>query len=152
MIGASAFLADLFHEPRLAPLLWAMSSMILFEEFSAIHQSIAYRLLLIRYEFAGQLANLLVRIATSLALAFADFGVRGLVWGSVAGRAAQFVLICYLIPYVPRLRFNLHVLRRHHRVGASHFGSAALAYVASSIGTATVGRVFGAGDASCASS
>ncbi len=121
-----------------------MSSIILFEEFSAIHQSIAYRLLLFRYEFVSQLANLLVRIATSIALAFAGFGVWSLVWGTVAGRAAQFIVICYLIPYVPRLRFDPGFIRRHRRFGGSFFGSAALTYVASNVDFATVGRIFGA--------
>jgi O-antigen/teichoic acid export membrane protein len=144
IVAASSIIAHLFHEPRLTRILWAMSSMILFEEFSAIHQSIAYRLLLFRYEFIGQLANLLVRVATSLVLAFTGFGVWSLVWGSVAGRAAQFIVICYLIPYVPRLRFDLGFLRRHWRIGGSYFGSAAVTYVASSVDTATVGRMFGA--------
>ena len=143
MIASSTLIADLFHEPRLTPILWAMSSMILFEEFSAIHQSIAYRLLLFRYEVIGQLASLVVRIVTSMALAFAGFGVWSLVWGSVAGRAAQFISICYLIPYVPRLRFDLGFLRRHWRSGGSYFGSASLAYVASNVDNAVVGRVFG---------
>ena len=142
--AASTLIAQLFQEPRLVRIIWAMSSMILFEEFSAIHQSIAYRLLLFRYEFIGNLANLLVRIATSIALAFAGFGVWSLVWGSVAGRAAQFVLIWYLIPYVPRLRFNFDFLRRNWRLGGSYFGSATLTYVASNVDTAVAGRVFGA--------
>ena len=144
MIAGSAVIADAFREPRLGPILWAMSSMILFEEFSAIHQSIAYRLLLFKREFICQLAGLLVRIATSISLAFAGFGVWSLVWGSVAGRAAQFILIWYLIPYVPRFRFNKEFLRRNWRAGGSYFGSAALNFVASSLDTATVGRVFGA--------
>ncbi len=144
IVAASPVIAEIFHEPRLAPILCAMSSLVLFEEFSAIHQSIAYRLLLFRYEFIGQLANLFVRIGTSIALAFAGFGVWSLVWGSVAGRAAQFILICYLVPYIPRFRFNPEFLRRHWRFGGSSFGSAALAYLASSVDTAVVGRAFGA--------
>jgi PST family polysaccharide transporter len=144
IVVASPVIAELFHEPRLAPILCAMSSLVLFEEFSAIHQSIAYRLLLFRYEFTGQIANLLVRIATSIALAFAGFGVWSLVWGSVAGRAAQFILICYLIPYVPRFRFNPEFLRRHWRFGGSSFGAATLAYVSSSVDTAIVGAALGA--------
>jgi PST family polysaccharide transporter len=144
MIAGSAVIADLFREPRLAPILWAMSSMIVFEEISAIHQSIAYRLLLFRCEFICQLANLLVRIATSVSLAFAGFGVWSLVWGSVAGRAAQFILIWYLIPYVPRFRFNKGFLGRNWRAGGSYFGLAALNFVASNVDTVTVGRVFGA--------
>jgi PST family polysaccharide transporter len=144
MIAGSSLFADMFREPSLTPILWTMSLMILFEEFAAVHQSIAYRLLLFRYEFVCQLANLLVRIATSISLAFAGFGVWSLVWGTIAGRAAQFILIWYMIPYVPRLRFDIGFLRRNWRVGCSYLGNAALAFVASSVDTTTVGRVFGA--------
>ncbi|MEO8303621.1 MAG: lipopolysaccharide biosynthesis protein [Betaproteobacteria bacterium] len=144
LIAGSAVTADLFREPRLAPILWAMSSLILFEEVSAIHQSIVYRLLLFRYEFICQLANLLVRIAVSISLALAGFGVWSLVWATVAGRATQFVLVWYLIPYVPRFRFNMDFIRRNLRTGGSYFGSAALNFIASSVDTATVGRAFGA--------
>jgi O-antigen/teichoic acid export membrane protein len=144
MVAGSSLVAGLFREPRLAPILWVMSSIILFEELAAIHQSIAYRLLLFKYEFACQIANVLVRIATSVSLAFAGFGVWSLVWGTIAGRATHFLLIWYWIPYVPRFRFDMDFFRRNWRMGASYFGSSALGFVGSNLDTATVGRAFGA--------
>ncbi|HET7031832.1 MAG TPA: lipopolysaccharide biosynthesis protein [Casimicrobiaceae bacterium] len=144
LIACSRPIADLFLEPRLAPILCATSTLILFEEVSAVHQSIVYRLLLFRYEFICQLAALLVGIATSISLAVAGYGVWSLVWGSVSGRAAHFLLLWYLIPYVPRLRFGIGFIRRNVRVGGSYFGLAALNIVTSRMDTTTVGRAFGA--------
>ena len=43
MVAGSSLVAGLFREPGLTPILGAMSSIILFEELAAIHQSIAYR-------------------------------------------------------------------------------------------------------------
>jgi O-antigen/teichoic acid export membrane protein len=144
LVAAATPIAAIFREPRLAPILWAMSALILFDEFSTVQQSIAYRLMLFRFEVICQLANLLVRIVVSIALAFAGFGVWSLVWGSVAGRAVQFVMIWYLIPYVPRARFSMNFIRRNVRTGGSYFGSEALGYVRASVDTATVGWTFGA--------
>lgn len=144
LVAASRPIADLFHEPNLTPILWAMSSLILFEEISAIPQSIVYRLLLFRCDFICQLAGLLVGLATSISLAFAGYGVWSLVGGSVAGRGAHCVLIWYLIPYVPRFRFSKDFIRRNWRAGGSYFGLAALNVVSSTTDSATVGRVFGA--------
>jgi PST family polysaccharide transporter len=144
LIAFSRPIADLFLEPRLAPILCVASSLILFEELSAVHQSIVYRLLLFKYEFACQLAALIVGIATSISLAVAGQGVWSLVWGSVSGRAAHFLLLWYLIPYVPRLRFNVEFIRRNVPAGGSYFGLAALNIVTSRMDTTVVGRALGA--------
>lgn len=143
MVAGSTVAANLFKEPRLAPILCAMSSLVLFEELSAVHLSIASRLLLIRYEFVCQIASLVVRAGVSIAFALAGLGVWSLVWGAVAGRAIYYALLWWLIPYVPRLRFNSKFLRRSWRAGGSYFGSAALFFFGSNIDTAAVGRIFG---------
>jgi O-antigen/teichoic acid export membrane protein len=144
LIAGSGPIAELFLEPRLAPILWAMSSLILFEEISIVHQAIIFRLLLFRLEFACQFAAMLVSIATSIGLAFAGFGVWSLVYGSVTWRATHCFLLWYLVPYVPGARFSKPFILRNWRAGASYLGLAALNVVSSRIDTTTVGRVFGA--------
>ncbi len=143
IVAGSSFAAGLFREARLTPILWAMSSMILLDEVSAVHLSIANRLLLFRFEFIWQVASLAVRIVVSIGLAVAGFGVWSLVWGSVAARTIQFALLWYLIPYLPRARFNLRFLRRNWRAGGSYFGSGALFFLGSKVDTAVAGRMFG---------
>ena len=144
LIAGAGPIATLFLEPRLAPILWAMSSLILFEEISAVHQSIVYRLLLFRYEFGCQLAALLVGIATSVSLALGGHGVWSLVYGSVSWRATHCLLLWYLVPYVPRFRFKLDFIRANWRTGGSYFGLHALNILSSRMDTTTVGRAFGA--------
>lgn len=144
LVAGSRSIAELFGEPQLTPILWVMSSLILFEEISTIHQSIVYRLLLFKYEFMCQIAALVVGTATSIALAFGGYGVWSLAYGTVAGRGAHFVMLWYLVPYVPRFRFTKEFIRRNWRAGGSYLGSAALNVVSSRMDTATIGRVFGA--------
>jgi PST family polysaccharide transporter len=144
VILASPVIASLFKEPRLAPILWAMSSMILLEELSAVHFGIANRLLLVRQEVICQTVSLLTRVAVGVSLAFAGFGVWSLVWSSVAGRTAYCALLCWYIPFVPRLRFSRAFVRRNWRAAGSYLGSSALFYVGASADSAIVGRVFGA--------
>lgn len=144
LIAGSGSIAELFLEPRLAPILWVMSSLILFEEISIVHQAIIYRLMLFRLEFACQFAAMIVSVATSICLAFADFGVWSLVYGSVAWRATHCFLLWYLVPYWPGLRFSKAFIRGNARAGGSYLGLAALNVVWSRIDTTAVGRVFGA--------
>jgi PST family polysaccharide transporter len=144
VVGGAWVAAEAFREPALAPILWAMSLLIVFEEVSAVHEAIALRLLLFKVEAVSQLGGLFARVAVSLWLAFAGLGVWSLVLGSVAGRAAQAALLWYLIPYVPRFRFSRRFLAGNWRAGASYFGSAAVGFVMSNVDNATVGRAFGA--------
>ncbi|MEO8133087.1 MAG: lipopolysaccharide biosynthesis protein [Betaproteobacteria bacterium] len=143
IVATSPLAAELFKEPGLAPVLCAMSLMVLLEEVSAVQLSITNRLLLVRCEFVCQISSLIVRIGVSVALAVAGLGVWSLVWGSVAGRAVYFALLWWFIPYVPRLRFNPRFLRRNWRVGGSYFDSAVLFFFGSNMDTAAVGRMFG---------
>jgi len=143
VVATSFPAASFFREPRIAPILWAVSVQFVLEDLSIIHHSIANRLLLFKLEFVSQFANLLVRIGVSIALAAAGFGVWSLVWGAIAGRVAQFVIIWYVIPYVPRWRYNAEFLRANWRAGGSYFGSGVIMYVLGSLDTAVVGRTFG---------
>ena len=144
IVGGSGLFARMFREPALEPILWAMSLMVVFEQLTDIHQAIAFRLMNFKVEAAGQLASLFMRVVVSLSLAFAGFGVWSLVWGSIAGRAAQGALLWYLIPYVPRFRCSKRFFAANWRVGGSYFGSAAVGVVMSNVDNATVGRMFGA--------
>jgi PST family polysaccharide transporter len=144
LIAGSGAFAGLFREPRLGPILCAMSMLILCEEISIVHQAIVWRLLLLKLEFACQLSAMLVSIATSIVLAFAGYGVWSLVYGSVMWRVTHCLLLWYLVPYVPRLRFSAPFIQRNWRAGGSYFGLAALNVVWSRIDTTTVGRALGA--------
>lgn len=143
LVAISPLAAQAFKEPALMPILCAMSTMLLLDEVSAVHFSIANRLLLVRHEIMCQITGIIVRAVLSIALALAGFGVWSLVWGSIAGRAVYALLLWWLIPFVPRLRFNSRFLRRNLRAGGSYFGCGALFYFHSNIDPAVVGRLFG---------
>jgi PST family polysaccharide transporter len=143
-MAGSPVVALVFDEPALAPIVFALSTILLLDELSAIHFSLASRLLLVRQEVACQLASLVVRAGLSIALAATGYGVWSLVWGTVVGRATYCALYWWLIPYIPRWRLNGRFLRRNLRAAGSYLGSAASFSFTSSIDSAAVGRFFGA--------
>jgi PST family polysaccharide transporter len=144
IMAGSPIVALLFDEPALAPILCVISVILLLDEISAVHFSIASRLLLVRHEVACQLASLVVRAGVSIALAAIGWGVWSLVWGTVIARVTYCALYWWLIPYVPRWRVNMTFLRRNLRAAGSYLGSAASFSFTSSIDSAAVGRFFGA--------
>ena len=141
---AAPFVAAFFHDPGGEPVIRALAFVFLLKGLGNTHDALLRKRLRFRSRLGPELALALGKGALAVALALAGFGVWSLVWGSVAGRVAQFLLIWYLIPYVPRLRFNPDFLRRYWRMGGSFFGSAGLTYVGANVDTAVVGRAFGA--------
>jgi len=141
IIIGSPVAALLFGEPSLMSILCALSAMILFEELSAVHFSIASRLLLIGNEVGCQVVSLVVRVGVSIALAMAGCGVWSLVWGSLIGRAVYCALLWWSIPYIPRWRMHGRFVRRNLRAGGSYLGSSALFCFSYSVDPAIVGRM-----------
>jgi PST family polysaccharide transporter len=91
-----------------------------------------------------QIGMLVVRIGVSIGLARLGWGVWSLVVGALAGRAIATLLAWYIVPFVPKLRFDRRFFAQHWRSGGSILGSGILNYLMSNLDYWVIGRRFGA--------
>jgi PST family polysaccharide transporter len=139
-LGAARF----FGIPELVSVMCWLSLLFPLEALALVHNNLLSRQLRFREDFAIQATILTTRVLSTIVLAYAGLGVWGLVLGSLIGRGLGTVLGWYIVPFLPRLRFDLTFLRSNLKAGGSYLGSGILSYALSNIDYWVIGRRFGA--------
>jgi O-antigen/teichoic acid export membrane protein len=145
-VAVSPLAADFFHDSALTPLLAVLGLNFLLRGAGATHFAIAQKEIDFRTRTAAELADVLVRGSTGVALALAGAGAWSLVIGYLAGTAAMTTFLWILVPFRPRLQRRLP-----HVGGLVRFGGAltvldVLGAVTGNVDYVLVGRVLGAAD------
>lgn len=135
--------AAYFDEPSLRTILPVLGLLFVIRSAASTHYAIAQRRLDFRSRTAAELSDVVVRGATSVALAAAGHGVWSLVGGYLAGEVARAVVLWVLVDFSPKLHVD-----REHAKGMLRYGGAlsalsVLAAVIHEVDNLFVGRVLG---------
>lgn len=142
---AASFLVDnFFKEPLIRQILWGSSVLFVISGLASIHTTLLRRQLMFKEEVLIQISILVARIGASIVLAGLGWGVWSLVLGSITGQVFGTLTAWYIVPFVPRLRFDRSFLAQYWRSGGSILGSGILNYLMANLDYWVVGRRFGA--------
>jgi O-antigen/teichoic acid export membrane protein len=145
-IAVSPFAADFFNEPDLQPLLTVLGLNFLLRGAGATHFAIAQKWIDFRTRTAAEMADVIVRGGTGIALALAGAGAWSLVIGYLSGTAAMTILLWILVPFRPKLQRALPHIRGLVGFGGGLAVLEVLGAVIGNVDYVLVGRVLGAAD------
>ena len=94
-------LAQLLHAPGLVSVVRVLGLVLLLRGLMVVPSAILERSLAYRARAKADIGASLAQAAVSVALAFAGFGVWSLVFGALAGTAAQGVILWMVVPWRP---------------------------------------------------
>jgi O-antigen/teichoic acid export membrane protein len=94
-------LAHLLHTPGLVSVLRVLGLVLLLRGLMVVPAAVLGRNLAYRARAKADVGGSFVQLATALTLAFAGFGVWSLVFGALAGTAAQCVILWTVVPWWP---------------------------------------------------
>lgn len=134
----------LFREPIAGELLQVLSISFVINGLVVVHGALVSRLMRFHTDFWIELISIFSRAAIAILLAWNGFGVWSLVYGSLAGSLIRTVLLYLVVPYWPRLRFDLQYLRSTWVTNSSYFAGGFLFYANSNIDLLLIGRSLGA--------
>lgn len=144
VVGLSYFSNWLFSDPRVAPLLRALSLSFVFNSLTAVPWVVLSRHMQFDIEFWAQIGVAMLRALTAILCAYAGLGVWSLVIGGLVGTAGGVMVNFLFVPYVPRFRFYLPLLTRTWRTSMSYFGSNVLYFLNMNLDLLLIGRQLGA--------
>jgi len=125
--AAASFSRYLFADDRIGSLLIALSPSFLLSSLYAIPTVVLTRLLRFRTEFGLQIATAATRALTSIAFAWAGFGVWSLVAGALTGSLMQAVLALVLVPFWSAA--SIQLVRISNRPGVAAQATSETGYV-----------------------
>jgi PST family polysaccharide transporter len=135
--------ASFFDEPELIAVLPVLGATFFVRALGSTHYALAQRAIDFRARTVAEMADVLVRGASGIALALAGAGAWSIVLGYVAGSAAMSAALWVMVDFRPRLRRYTH-LRDLLRFGGALTGIDAVSAMLSLIDSIFVGRVLGA--------
>jgi O-antigen/teichoic acid export membrane protein len=135
--------ATFFDEPELTKIMPVLGLTFLIRSLGATHYAIAQKEMRFKTRLVAELADVLSRGITGVALAFAGAGAWSLVIGYLIGVSALVLALWVLIPWRPRLRIVREHLRRLLRFGGALTGVDVLSTVISNADYVFVGKALG---------
>jgi PST family polysaccharide transporter len=145
-VAAAPLAARFFRTPELTPLLAVLGLNFLLRGAGATHFAIAQKQIDFRTRTVAELADVVARGLTGVALALAGAGAWSLVIGYLAGSAAMTTTLWSLVSFRPTLRGGLQHLGGLVRFGGGLTTLAVLGAVTANVDYIFVGRVLGAAD------
>lgn len=140
----SYFATWFFGEPTAGQLMRIMCLTFAIDGLVTVHGALISRLMKFYTDFWIQIITIAFRTAVAIVLAWQGFGVWSLVIGSLAGSALHLLLSISIIPYWPRLKFNLSYLRSTWKTNSSYFAGGLLFYANTNVDLLLIGRMVGA--------
>lgn len=135
--------AHFFGQPELRTIIPVLGAAFVIEALGATHNALARKRLDYKARAYAEGAYVILRGATSIALALMGFGAWSLVLGYLAGTIARTALLWLLVPFRPALRFTHRHLRSLARLGVMLTAVDVLAAVVQNIDYLFIGRVLG---------
>jgi PST family polysaccharide transporter len=137
-------LAGAFGEPRLEPVVRAMSLLVLISGPTTFFEALMRRSFAFRTLFWCSFGASAAQLVLATLLAMAGAGVWSIVAGQAAFRVGSFVLMQALTPVKVRPAWDRRIAVESLRSGGGFLGQAAVWFVQSNIDYVVVGRTFNA--------
>lgn len=142
LIAISPLIASFFHEPRVIPVLSALSFTLLLNSAGSVHNVLLQRQLEFKKKLVPDLGASLVKAILSIGMALAGFGVWSLVAGQLVAAAVTTILLWAVIPWRPNLAWQPALAKELFRYGVSIMGSNALSAWEDSFDYLIIGRFY----------
>lgn len=144
VFGLSYLAVWLFGEALPGQLMRIMCLTFVIDGLAVVHGALISRLMHFQADFWIQILSVAFRTATAIVFAWQGFGVWSLAIGALAGSILRVLLSVLVIPYWPRLKFNVRYLRSTWKTNSSYFASGLLFYIHMSADLLLIGRALGA--------
>lgn len=108
----------LFQDPRVADVLRALTSIILFKSFSSIHTALLQKEMLFRSLFWVRFITVCIPGASSIILAILGYGYWSLVIGTILGQLIQTVMLWKISKWRPSAVFDKSTAKEMTKFGA----------------------------------
>lgn len=136
--------ASFFHQPQLVEIMPVLGMIFVVVGLGSTHAALAQKKLDFRSLTVAELADVVLRGLTSIALAVVGAGVWSLIIGFVVGKAAWTFTIWQRVSWRPRLRPKRRHLRRLLTFGGTLTGVGVMAAFLTQFDNLVIGRVLGA--------
>jgi len=141
----SFFTEFIFSDQFAGELLRVLAVTFFFGGLTHVHEAMISRLMRFKTDFFIQIFIIVFRSIAAICFAFYGFGAWSLVAGSVAGSIATVLIMFYVVPYVPRFRFNLSYVTSNWKTSGSYFFNGFVYYVNMNADIMLIARGLGAG-------
>jgi O-antigen/teichoic acid export membrane protein len=140
----SPLAALFFDQPELVGLLAVLGTNFLLRSLGATHYALSQKRLDFRARTVAEMADVVVRGLTGIALALAGTGAWSLVIGYIVGTATLSAAMWLMVPWRPRLRPRRAHVRQLVGFGGTISAVSALGAVIANVDYVFIGRVLGA--------
>lgn len=140
----SFFTSLIFADPFSGELLRVLGVTFFFGGLTHVPEAMISRLMRFKTDFWIQLFIIAFRSVTAIVFALFGWGAWSLVAGSIGGSIASVLILYWVIPYVPRFRFNLSYLTSNWKTSGSYLSSGFVYYINMNVDLMLIGRALGA--------
>lgn len=144
LVAAAPFLADLFEDDRLTPVLTVLSLSLLIMPMASVPRALLQRALNFKATAASELYSNLASAAVTLTMALLGQGVWALVAGNIVGSIVLSLVLYAMSPLRLRPRFDLRALAPRWRFMRQTMWSQTLGQILGPISNLIVGKTLGA--------
>jgi len=134
----------LFHEPMVGQIMRVLCLNFAIEGLIVVHGALISRLMRFYADFWMQFLSMMCRVLVTIVFAWQGYGVWSFVIGTLTGGVFRLVINVLMIPYRPRLRFNLPYLKSTWKTNSSYFAGGLLFYANTNVDLFLIGRMIGA--------
>jgi len=142
LIAISPLVSSFFHEPRVVPVLIALSLTLVINSAGSIHAVLLQRDLQFKKKLIPDLGASILKAIISIWMALAGFGVWALVGSQLIGAILNTVLLWLVIPWRPHLVWRGSIAKELFRFGISIMGNNALSAWAENFDYLIIGRIY----------
>lgn len=146
VVAGAPVISGFFHEPRLVPVLRALSLALVLSALTSVPAALLRKELAFRRRMVPELGKTAAKGVVSVLLALAGFGVWSLVVGQLAGSAASTALYWRVSRWRPRLAFDRDTARKLLGYGSQIVLVTLLGVVLKNVDYLIIGRRLEAGE------
>ncbi len=143
VLGLAPSVASFFDEPQVTPLLQALSATFLLNALATTHITLLRRDLAFARKAIPDIGSSVVKGLVGVLAAVAGYGVWSLVLAQLAGSVAAVLLSWSVIPWRPRIRIQVPLLRSLTRFGGTLMVADIVHALVANLDYVIVGRVLG---------
>ena len=142
-LAIAPLVADFFNAPNGAPIVRVLGVSFIIKYLSNAHDALAQKDLRFRARLIPEVSLAAVKAIVSLVLAWKGFGAWSLVWGHLAGVTANTILLWVVVPWRPRFRLPMDLVKPMLGYGRGIIIVNVLAAITHHADLAVVGRLLG---------
>lgn len=143
LMAVSPLVAWFYRDPRVQPVLMALSIGFVIMPLGLVHKVQLQKRLDFRRVAVAEVGAVLVMGCISIVMAWQGWGVWSLVWGSVAQKATEVLLLWLLQPWHPAFRWSRVAFGQLFSFGANIVGERIANYLNGNLDYLLVGRLLG---------